>query len=426
MYTLKESAPLRYATFFYLYFMQGVPSGFALYAIANYLTGKGVSTSAVGTFITIVGIPWILQMAFGPLIDRYRYSVVGHYKHWVLLTQVAAFCASLTLLFVTKPEAQLTLISAVFFTHSLFASVQDASVDAMSIDVVPVAQRGRLNAFMRAGILFGIAFGTAGLSYVLHRAGFRMAALIQSGILLLFTCITFFIKLQRADPLFPRFTWNDLTRVVPGQEKDLKTVFKTLWQSMTERYNLRMAGIIILSFLSFGIFVQSFTFHLIQTLHWPDQKLSMLQGGWGTIITFSVLMAGGVLADRIGHNRLQRQVLFTLSLFLLLFNALSFAWHYNTVATTGWLIWSMADPIYSVAAFPILMTLCKPTIEGSQFTAYMSVINLCYIGGAYVSGWALRLFPAPVWGFACGLILMLCFYLLRNQKQQLATAAIAA
>lgn len=417
---------MRYVTFFYLYFMQGVPSGFALYAIANYLTGKGVNTASVGTFITIVGIPWILQIAFGPLIDRYRYSVVGHYKHWVLLTQLAAFCASLSLLFVARPEAQLSLMSLVFFTHSLFASVQDASVDAMSIDVVPVAERGRLNAFMRAGILWGIAFGTAGLSYVLHHAGFTVAVLIQSGLLLLFTIITFFIKLNRTDPLLPRFTWNDLTRVVPGEESDLKTVFKKLWRSMTEPVNLRMAGIIILSYLAFGIFVQSFTFHLIQTLHWPDQKLSMLQGGWGTLITFVVLMAGGVIADRIGHVKLQRQVLFFFAVFLLLFNALSFAWNQNAVATAGWLIWSMADPFYSVAAFPILMTLCKPTIEGSQFTAYMSMINLCYIGGAYVSGWAVQLFPAPVWGFTCGLVLLLCVYLLRKQKQQAAATAIAA
>lgn len=416
---------MRYATFFYLYFMQGVPSGFAIYAIANYLIGKGVSSSSVGTFITIVGIPWILQMVCGPFIDRYRYSVVGHYKHWVLLTQVAAFCASLSLLSVTKPEAQLTLISIVFFIHSCFASVQDASVDAMAIDVVPVEQRGRLNAFMRAGILWGIAFGTAALSFVLHHAGFTTAVLIQSGLLLLFTALTFFIKLERGDPLLPRFSWNGPKKASP-EETDLKTVFRELWQSMTERFNLRTAGIIVLSFLAFGIFVQSYAFHLIKDLHWPDQKLSMLQGGWGTLITFSVLMAGGVLADRIGHVKLQRMVLFSLALFLLLFNGLYFTWHHNAMATSGWLIWSMADPIYSVAAFPILMTLCKPTIEGSQFTAYMAMINLCYIGGAYVSGWALHFFPAPVLGFVCGLVLLFCSYVLFRQSRQMATTAMAA
>lgn len=415
---------MRYATFFYLYFMQGVPSGFALYALANYLVGKGVSSSSVGTFMSIVGIPWILQMLCGPFIDRYRYSVVGHYKHWVLLTQTAAFLASLSLLLVTRPEVQLTLLSVVFFVHSSFASVQDASVDAMAIDLVPVNERGRLNAFMRAGILWGIAFGTAALSYVLHHAGFTTAVLIQSGILLVFTILTFFIKLERTDPLLPRFSRNHSKKNIE-KEADLKVVFKQLWQGMTERMNFRTAGIIILSFLAFGIFVQSFAFHLIQNLHWPDQKLSMLQGSWGTVITFLVLMTGGVLADRIGHAKLQRITLVFLAFFLLLFNALSFAWQHDTLAVSGWLIWSMADPLFSVAVFPILMTLCKPEIQGSQFTAYMALINLCYIGGAYISGWALHLFSAPVLGFGCGVLLLICCYLLFQKKEQPAVAIAA-
>jgi PAT family beta-lactamase induction signal transducer AmpG len=423
--TLKESAPLRYVTFFYLYFMQGVPSGFALTAIANYLIGKDVSSSSVGTFISIVGIPWILQMVWGPLIDRYRYSVVGHYKHWVLLTQVAAFGASLSLFAISRPEAQLTGIAAVFFIHSVFASVQDASVDAMAIDIVPVAQRGRLNAFMRAGILWGISFGAAVLSLVLHRYGFATAVLIQSGILLFFTILTFFIKLERADPLLPRFGGNR-----PKEKREettsLKTVFKDLWQSMTERFNLRTAGIIILSYLAFGIFIRSFNFHLIQNLHWPDQKLSVLQGSWGSLITFGVLMAGGVIADRMGALRLQRQVLLFLALFLLIFNALSPAWRHEAVVTSGLLIWSVADPFYSVAAFPILMTLCKRTIEGSQFTAYMAMINLSDIGGAYVSGWLLHVVAAPVLGFSCGVLLLVCSYALYKQARRRSAMTLAA
>jgi PAT family beta-lactamase induction signal transducer AmpG len=312
----------------------------------------------------------------------------------------------------------------VFFVHSVFASVQDASVDAMAIEVVPVAQRGRLNAFMRAGILWGISFGSAVLSVVLHRYGFTTAVLIQSAILLVFTIVTFFIKLQHTDPLLPRFAWKEVKRV-NVEKTNLKIVFRDLWRSMTERLNLRTAGIIMLSYIAFGIFIRSFNFHLIQNLHWPDQKLSVLQGGWGSVITFGVLMAGGVIADRMGHARLQRQVLLFLAVFLILFNALSFAWRHDAVATTGLLIWSVADPFYSVAAFPILMTLCKPTVEGSQFTAYMAMINLCEIGGAYVSGWLLHLFPAAALGFGCGLLLLLCSYWLYKQVRKPAVAALA-
>ena len=38
--SLKQSAVLRYVTFFYLYVMQGIPAGFSTTALANYLTGR--------------------------------------------------------------------------------------------------------------------------------------------------------------------------------------------------------------------------------------------------------------------------------------------------------------------------------------------------------------------------------------------------
>ncbi len=405
--------------------MQGVPSGFALTALVNYLIGKGVSAAAVGTFITIDGLPWILQMVWGPFIDRYRYSVVGHYKHWVLLTQLAAVAASLSLLLVQQPERQLPLISLVFFIHSLFASVQDASVDAMAIDVVPLAERGRLNAFMRAGILWGIAFGAAVLSFVMHNYGFSTAVLIQSGILLLLTGVTFFIKLQPGDPLLPQFSFKSGRPRGEPAGPDLKEIFKDLVAAISSRVSVFTAGVIMLTYFAFGMFIRSFNFHLIQTLHWPDQKVSVLQGSWGSIITFTILMAGGIVADKMGPPKLQRRVLLFLGAFLVLFNALSFAWRYDGFATAGLLIWSMADPLYSVAAFPILMLLCRPTLEGSQFTAYMAMINLSDIGGAYINGWALQLIPAPAIGFACGLLLLLCGYLLyRNKRRHRGFAAV--
>ena len=202
---LRDSARLRYFTFFYLYVMQGIPSGFALTAVYNYLIGQGLSARSVGSFAAIVGLPWTFQFVWGPLIDKYQYSVLGHRKQWVVLTQLVAVVASLSLLLVHDPVRQLSLLGVVFFVHSVFASIQDASVDAIAISVVPVAERGRVNAFMRAGSLAGWAVGGAALSYLLHHGGFGRAAWVQSLALLAFTALTFFIKLERTDRLLPHF-----------------------------------------------------------------------------------------------------------------------------------------------------------------------------------------------------------------------------
>ncbi|QMU31417.1 MFS transporter [Adhaeribacter radiodurans] len=408
---------MRYITFFYLYAMQGIPSGFALTAIANYLNGQKVSSVSIGTFVSIVGIPWIIQFLWGPIIDRYQYSVIGHRKQWVVLTQFAAFLASLTLLLVTEPVSQLSLLAFVFFTHSLFASVQDASVDAMAISVVPVAERGRLNACMRGGLLLGISFGAAALAYIMHQFGFRTAVLVQSGLLLLFTVFTFFIKLEPNDPLLPSRK-NKVKKLTAEENPKLKIVFRNLWQSLTAATSLRTFGVIFVVYLCFSIFIRSFAFHLIQVLHWPDQEVSVLQGGWGSLITLTVVLGGGVLADWLGPQALQVKVLGSLAIFLMIFNLLAFWWNIRPFTISGLLFWNLADPLFSVATFPILMTLCKEYIAGSQFTAYMAFINLSDVIGSYVSGWALLVLPAPVLGFSCGIVLFICMYVLYTLNKE--------
>lgn len=400
---LNQSARLRYFTFFYLYVMQGIPAGFALTAIANFLAGQHVAPNKIGSFIAIVGIPWILQFVWGPLIDRYQYSIIGHRKHWVVLTQLVAFLASLTLLLISNPVQQIVLMSVVFFVHSLFASVQDASVDAIAIFIVPEQERGRVNAFMRGGFLLGIAFGAAVLSTVLHAYGFYAAAMLQSLCLLAMTILTFFIKLDKNDPLLPRFGKQRVQHHYDADNPSVKWLFKQLYQGIVTRVSLQKFGVIALVYLCNSIFIRSFSYYIINTLHWHDNDVSVLQGSWGSLLTFAVIIAGGVISDKLGARRLQQRVMWGIGIFLVVLCGLYSLWQNRTLTTAGLILWNFADPMFSVAAFPILMSLCRQQVEGSQFTAYMAFINLCDVVGSYVTGWALTLIAAPWLGLSCGI-----------------------
>lgn len=414
---LRESARLRYATFFYLYVMQGIPAGFGLTATYNYLIGAGLTAKAVGTFAAIVGLPWAFQFVWGPLIDKYQYSVLGHRKQWVVLTQLVAALASLSLLLVRNPVAQIGLLGAVFFVHSVFASIQDASVDAIAISVVPVAERGRVNAFMRGGFLLGWAVGGAALAYVLHHGGFRWAALAQTAALLVFTVLTFFIKLDRTDRLLPRFgraarpqaaspTPTELVLASHTENPPLGWLFGELWRSLVERHSLRAFLIIFLGYLAGYVFSNAFNFHLIHSLHWADTDVSILQGSWGSLVSFGVLLGGGVLVDRVGPARLQYWVMVGLGAFLLVFSGLAVFWVSRPVAFGGMVVLNLADPLLSVAAMPLLMAFCRPRIEGSQFTTYMALVNLCGVTASYLNGWLLEVVTVPSIGLACGLLVL--------------------
>ena len=407
---LRDSARLRYFTFFYLYVMQGIPAGFGLTAVYNYLIGSGLSARSVGSFAAIVGLPWTFQFVWGPLIDKYQYSIIGHRKQWVVLTQLVAVLASLSLLLVHNPVAQLSLMSGVFFVHSVFASIQDASVDAIAISVVPVTERGRVNAFMRGGFLLGWAVGGAALSYLLHHGGFTRAALAQSLTLLAFTVLTFFIKLERTDQLLPSFGRGPRPARAPGHDPaenpPMSWLFGELWRSIVEKHSLRAFAVIFLAYLGGSLFNNAYSFHLIHTLHWQDAEVSMLQGSWGSLVSFAVLLGGGVLVDRIGPGRLQYWVMAGLAAFLLVFNGLSHFWVARPVSFTGLVVMYLADPLLSAAAMPLLMNFCRPRIEGSQFTTYMALVNLCTVTASYLNGWLLEITSAPVIGFACGLLVL--------------------
>jgi PAT family beta-lactamase induction signal transducer AmpG len=419
---LNQSSKLRYFTFFYLYIMQGIPSGFALTAVANYLAAKGISSHSIGTFVAIVGIPWIIQFVWGPIIDRYQFSVIGHRKHWVVLTQTMAFVASLSLLLVHDPVSQLSLMSVVFFIHSNFASVQDASVDAIAISIVPDAERGRVNAFMRGGYLMGIAIGSAGLSTVLHYYGFFYAALVQSALLLGMTVLTFVIRLDHADGYIPSFKFRSSVKANDSQvdNPNLKWLFKQLYTGITAKHSLQKFGIIALVYTCNSIFIRSFSFHLVHNLHWRDNSVSVLQGGWGTLATLVVTIGGGVIADRIGPDKLQTRVMLAICLFLIVFNGLGAFWYQKPVTVTGLLLWNFADPMFSVAAMPVLMALCLKKVEGSQFTAYMAMVNFCDVMGSYISGWAMTYFTAPVIGTVCGCLIFttLLVKFIKQQKRE--------
>ena len=405
---LRDSARLRYATFFYLYIMQGIPAGFALTAMYNYLIGHGLPAAAVGSFAAIVGLPWTFQFVWGPLIDKYQYSIIGHRKQWVVLTQLVAMLASLSLLLVHDPVRQLSLLGAVFFVHSVFASIQDASVDAIAIALVPVAERGRVNAFMRGGFLLGSAAGGAGLAYVLGHGGFGRAALTQSLVLLGFTALTFFIKLERTDRLLPRLGRHARPAAADDDEENpsLAWLFKELWHSIMEKHSLRAFGIIFGSYLAGSLFANAYAFHLIRHLHWAYTEVSILQGSWGSLAAFAVLLGGGVLVDRLGTSRLQRWVLIGLAGFLLLFCCLSPFWVNKTLSFSGLVVLNLADPLLSVAAMPLLMAYCRPKIEGSQFTTYMALVNLCTVSASYLNGWLLEITTAPIIGLGCGGLLL--------------------
>jgi PAT family beta-lactamase induction signal transducer AmpG len=402
---LSENSNLRYLTFFYLYVMQGIPAGFALTAIANYLAGKNISSEKIGTFIALNGLPWILQFLWGPLIDRFQYSSMGNRKHWIVLSQLAGVLVTTGLFFIHQPEQELSLLSAIFFTNSIFASIQVASVDAMAITIAPPTERGRMNGFMRGGFLLGIAFSSTLFSMMLHSYTFKATAIVQTVLLAALSMLFFFTKIDKGNTLFPSFKGINPTS---KEQKDplFKTVFIKVYKGIIGKQSLHYFALVALVYFCSSIFIRSYTYHLIHVLKWPDDQVSYLQGGWGSMVTFVAILIAGSVSDKIGHKKLQVKVTWVVCIFLIVLNVTSTFWSYKYYSGTALILWNLADPLLSVTIFPILMGLCIKQVEGSQFTTYLAMINLCDVLGSYVTGWSLTQISAPTLSLICAVCLL--------------------
>jgi PAT family beta-lactamase induction signal transducer AmpG len=417
---LSQNRPLRYGTFLYLYIMQGIPSGFALTAVTNYLTAEGLTPQALGTFGAVVGLPWGFKFIWGPFVDRFQSSRMGRRRPWVLGSQCLALLASLAILLVGDPVREFNLLALAFAWHGVFASLQDVSVDALAITISPVNERGRINGFMKCGMVMGQAIGAARLALVIRDNGFHTAALVQSGVLLIFTIVTFFIREQPGDSFLStkKHSDRDTRALLPVAFGPL---LRDLFQAVLVRRNLLIFGAIALVFISERLFQRAYFIHLIRYEGWSDTSVSVLSGTYGTLLAVFLALLGGWLADVIGTQRMLAGVTLSMAILHIGFSLLAPFWSTTSVATTGLVVRQTLEPVFSIVALPTLMGLCRRGVEGAQFAFYMALSNQADVIGIFLAGQLQPFFSAPTLGIACGVAMGLAMVALRRVTYPAAT-----
>ena len=237
--------------------------------------------------------------------------------------------------------------------------------------------------------------------------------------LLFFTGLTFVIRLYRTDRLLP--SWGRvasapaaLAAPANADNPPLGQVFSELFRHVAQPRSLRIFGYIWAVYLAFSVFFGSFIYTLIHALHWAAKDVSVLEGSWANAVVLVVLVAGGLLSDRLGPARLQVWVLGFIVLVIAGVSAAGSQWGHPPVATGGILVASLVDPFMSVAALPLLMNLCDRRVAGSQFTTYMALINFGDVIGARITGLALGIAPAPAIGACCAGVVLLALWQLRR------------
>lgn len=382
-FVLVDSTRTRYAASSMMYFAQGIPQGLLSIAIPAWLASLGVSAGDIASYLAVIVLPWAFKLVAGPFMDRFEFLPMGRRRPWVLGAQLGLTLSLLALALVQQPAEQMGLLMLVGALINSFAATQDVAVDGMAIDLTPVNEQGRLNAFMSFGKAIGWA-GTAAVSGLLlatvGMAGTAVAAAAVSGLVLL----AFVLVLER--PGERRLPWSAGQAGSKHQGgNSFGAVFAGLNAVLWTRTSLVVIAIMLFDGLVSGYGHALMPIAAVKLFGFTAPQWSQLVAVMGLVGAVAALALGPMI-DRFGAKRMLILTTALVGAHAFLLAQTQFMWQDTTYIRVMLSVWVLMSPVVMVCIIALAMTICSSGNSATQFAIYMSVANLGHAAGSKLFG----------------------------------------
>jgi len=401
--TLSQNRSLRLLTLCALYMAQGIPWGFVAITLAAWMAQQGLSAQDVASVAVLSGLPWTFKWVWGPVIDRYGFVAMGRRRPWILLAQLLMAGTLLAIVAIPDITESVRLLAWMVFLHNIFNSLQDVSVDALAVDLLPEAERGKANGLMFGSKYLGGAIGGAGMATVLAHAGIRAALLVQVGILSLIFLLPLLLRERPGERLLPWTKGKPSVQAEQGRAQSLRGVFADLLRAFSFRSSFLAAVLALTMTTGAGLLGVIGVVFLVQELGWTDIEYATLTGGWGLGCGLVGSVLGGFVADRLGHRRTIAAGCLMLAVLWIAFGALDTYWTDRRFVSAVVLLDAFAISLASVGFFALAMGVSWPRVAATQFTAYMALSNLSTVTGGWVAGKLDGVLSVPTLYICCGI-----------------------
>ena len=132
----------------------------------------------------------------------------------------------------------------------------------------------------------------------------------------------------------------------------------------------------------------------IQDLGWERVELTDIEGGYALALGLAGSIVGGILADMFGPKRIATIGSIVLAISYATFGLASpesdiipwFDWHDKAAVIFYVLMSTAMISMITASMFAMCMTVSWPKVAGTQFTAYMAILNLSTATGNKVAG----------------------------------------
>ncbi len=377
--TLVDSYRARVLTLCALYVAQGIPWGFITIAFLTFLADKGVGAGELALMLTLGTLPWSVKFLWGPVIDRFQIPSLGRRRPWILLAQSGMILVLASMMLVPNPEENVRTIAWMFLIYNIFTSLQDVSTDALAVDVLKPHEMEKVNSYMFTAKSIGGIIGGAGLGLIIGTLGIKATIFLQIPILILIMLVPLYMTERPGEKRFP---WSEGQGSEQLQEEQRD--FKEILSKLRIAFSLRSArlGIVLSLVMSLSFFLIPILLLLfVRELDWTVEQFNVTNGGIILLFTILGYLAGGQLGRRFGGKSVIIYAALFTAVVTSLWGSTESMWSNGSYMMVMWSIRTFTWGLVTINIYSLVMRVTWSEVGGTQFTAYMAMMNVSSIIG---------------------------------------------
>jgi PAT family beta-lactamase induction signal transducer AmpG len=334
----------------------------------------------------------------------------------VLGAQLGLTVSLLGLMLIDNPAEQMGLLMIVGVIINCFAATQDVAVDGMAIDLTPVNEQGRLNAFMTAGKAAGWSITASVSGLLLVKFGVEVTAIAASAVAGVIFLYGVAVLEREGEHRLPRGRATRATRARTSGPS-FGAVFKGIGSAMWQR-----AAVVVLLIMFFDGLVTGYGQALMPVA--AVRLFGYSTDQWSNLVAMMGLVGAGIslglgpLIDRFGAKSMLMLNISLLAIHAFLIAQTQHLWVDTTYVRVMLSIWVMMLPVVMVCSLALAMAVCSSKLSATQFAIFMSMANLGHAAGAKLFGMMAERSPFDVIYMVLGVLVVVMMVVLVAYRQR--------
>ncbi|MBA2655514.1 MAG: MFS transporter [Tatlockia sp.] len=125
---------------FLLGFSSGLPLALTSSTLQAWYADVGMSIMTTG-MLSLVGMPYVYRIVWGPILDRYSLSSLGKRRSWILVMQLALLVGFNAMAWLS-PKSSPEMMAILAFACACFSATQDVAIDAQRVEYLSAKEHG--------------------------------------------------------------------------------------------------------------------------------------------------------------------------------------------------------------------------------------------------------------------------------------------